>query len=378
MLRIAELSDIHWGHPNTPASHIMRGLYRDFADNSETAALDIIFFAGDIWDRLLNLPDDAVYDSMTFIVYLFKLAKKYNISVRALEGTPSHEWKQTRLFDFINKLIGELNSQPGGFVDFRYVADMEIEHIERFGIDVLYIPDEYKPTCEETWACVVEKLQEHKLEQVDYIVMHGQFPHQMPKSIHNQLQMHDPERYLSITRKYIFVGHIHRQSQYERILASGSYDRLSHGEEEPKGHYRLTIHDDGYDDIVFVENKTAQKYVTVNCQDLDEHRAKEKIERAAIRLPKGSFIRIKCKRHDAAMSLIDSFQNQFYDLQWSSVETGKPSKADAPILTDNRSELKVVQITRDNIAGRLLGRVAAKHPKLVPRCTERLMETIDE
>ena len=77
----------------------------------------------------------------------------------------------------------------------------------------------------------------------------------------------------------IFIGHVHKSSQYGRIIAQGSFDRLSHGEEDPKGHMRATRKTDGTHDIVFIENKKAKKYITISCLYLPIEDAISKIDK---------------------------------------------------------------------------------------------------
>ena len=370
-LRIAELSDIHLGHPNTPTDHILATLRRAFPNNEQTEALDLIFIAGDVFDRQLQLPDEAVYEIRLWIIHFLAMCKRFDIVVRVLEGTPSHDWKQSKLFTHLNDIanIG---------ADVEYFNLLTIEHIDRFGIDVLYIPDEWRPTCEETWHEVVAALRFRELDQVDFVVMHGAFPHQLPKATHGKLEMHDPERYLGITRHYVFVGHIHLYSQYERILAAGSFDRISHGEESPKGHLRLIVRDNGVDDIQFIPNPFAKIYLTIVCEGLDEYEAPAKIERAVKRLPEGSFVRLRCRKTDVAMTLVSHYTLNWPQFRWSVKEVSLKTKEDAVILTDNRSQLSTIRITKDNISALLLARVHAKQPTLTARCEKLLQETLNE
>ena len=62
------------------------------------------------------------------------MLKPYNIILRILEGTPSHDWKQSKLFIHLNDL-----TKAG--TDVKYIDSLSIEYIDKFGINVLY-PDE--------------------------------------------------------------------------------------------------------------------------------------------------------------------------------------------------------------------------------------------
>ena len=372
-LRWANFSDVHLGHGKTPASFIVSNLMLALPDNETTAKLDIITLAGDVFDQDLGLWEDCSFDIQVFITYLLNLCKKHDIVLRVLEGTPSHDWKQSRLFVHINE-----HANIGA--DVKYFDTLDIEHIDKFDIDVLYIPDEYRPTCEQTWAEVKNTLALRGLEQVDYVVMHGAFPHQMPEYVHNRLDLHNPENYLSITRKYIFVGHVHFHSQYKRILASGSFDRLKHGEEGAKGHLRLTIRTNGFDDILFVENKPAMKYITVNCEKLEAEQVIDRVHRAVNKLPDRSYLSIKCRRDDVAKGmmgdLIKKYQHRGFI--WTMTETGKKSAENNIVMSDNRDQIQTIHLGPDNLVSLLMDRIMAKHPVKADRCRALLMGVMNE
>lgn len=257
-INIAVLSDIHLGHPRTNTFHIVANLRKALPDNEETAKLDLILLAGDVFDRLLTLPQEEVDEIQAWINELLALCAKYNILLRVLEGTPSHDWKQSRQFVNLN-LGAEIPAQ------LKYVDTLSIEVIEELGgLTVLYVPDEWNHDASVTWLQVQELLKKHGLDKVDIACMHGAFDYQLPiESIKN----HNSEWYQSIVNHYIVIGHVHIRTQHGKILAQGSFDRLSHGEESPKGHYRMTLSPAG-NKHWFVENEGAKLYLTVDCREL--------------------------------------------------------------------------------------------------------------
>lgn len=257
-INVAVVSDIHLGHPRTSVFHITANLRTAFPDNAETAKLDLILLAGDIFDRLLTLPQEEVDEIQEWIVYLLTLCCKYNILLRVLEGTPSHDWKQSRQFSNINKGL----ETPA---KLKYVDTLSIEIIEELGnLSILYVPDEWNHDAHETWLQVQELLKLHGLEKVNIACMHGSFDYQLPiESIKN----HNSELYQSIVEDFVVIGHVHIRSERGKILAQGSFDRLSHGEESPKGHYRMTLGVE-HNTHWFVENTGAKLYLTVDCREL--------------------------------------------------------------------------------------------------------------
>lgn len=256
---MAWISDIHLAHPRTDTYHIIENLRAAFPDNEETGKLDILFFAGDVFDRLMNLPQDEVDAIQDWIADILRICSKRDIVVRVLEGTPSHDWRQSKQFVNVNNSLGV----PA---DLKYVDTLSIEIFEKFGgLSVLYVPDEWNADASVTWKQVCELLSIHGLDQVDVACMHGSFDYQLPiESVKN----HDSEKYLSIVRYYIGIGHVHiRTEKAGTILAQGSFDRLSHGEENAKGHYRAIITPEGKRHW-FVENTGARIYKTLDCRNL--------------------------------------------------------------------------------------------------------------
>ncbi len=249
-LKLLSISDIHLGHKQVSTQHIVNNLNYYLPDNNSMLEIDIIFLVGDIFDDVFSLRDDNTGIIQRFIVRLLKLCKKYDIVLRVLEGTPSHDGKQSKQFQLLNEFL-KIDT------DILYVDTLSIEYINRFNINVLYIPDKWRGSCEQTQNEVIRLLHDNGLSQVDYSLIHGQFKHQLPelKTIED---FHNSDFYLSITRKYIFVGHIHFMSQFKRILAQGSFDRLRHNEEGPKGFLYVESYQDIAQDVVcFKENKHA-------------------------------------------------------------------------------------------------------------------------
>lgn len=371
-IKIAETSDNHVGHPRTSTSKVLASLRRAFPNNAETAELDIIIIAGDFFDSRLDLPDDDVYDIRFFVLEFLQMCKQHDIILRVLEGTPSHDWRQSKLFTHLNELAN-INA------NVKYIDKLSIEYIEPLNINVLYIPDEWKPTCSETWQCVEDKLIEHRLEQVDFVVMHGAFPHQMPEELHKRLDLHNSDNFSKICKYFVFVGHIHLFSQYRNILSAGSIERLAHGEEGPKGHLRVTVDlVNNRHDIIFVENKGAQIYTTIDCALLSTEEASEKITAVLKRIPHDSYVRIRCNKGDSAISVIPNLAKVFADIEWSVIDNNKGSKDRVSLVNDSDKITTGIQITRDNIKPLLMQRIKERHSYLADRCNKLLDEVLDE
>ncbi len=364
-LRLASISDVHLWHPNTTTEHIIKNLTRDFPDNEETARLDAIIFGGDQFDRSLPVHHPDVIRAKLWIYQMVRLCKKHDIELWVLEGTPSHDWKSSVYFTFINEAAG-----IGAKV--RYINTLSIEYSERLG-HVLFIPDEWPGGPDETWRQVQLLLAEKSLTQVDFSVIHGSFTHQLPA--HVKSPMHIPERYLSITRKYVLVGHVHKPSQYkERLLTNGSYDRLAHNEEEPKGHWRLTVRARGHDDIKFIENVGARLYRTIDCRNLSVEDALKKLDVVA-GFPEGSAIRVSATKNDAILSSLDVLRKKYPTHTWSS-KTEETTHVQAKMLVDMRATYTQVSLTPQNLPDLAMARIRnlTNDPVLIERCLQRMGE----
>lgn len=160
-LRIGETGDVHLGHHNTLTSHVLKALYKAFPDNAETGDLDMIIIAGDLYDRLVMHSEVVLIDQIRrWFFWFLSMCKRRDIVVRILEGTPSHDWKQSA------NVISENEIATIG-ADVKWVDTLSIEYIERFGINILYVPDEWRVETDDVWKDVVQALTEKGLEKVD-------------------------------------------------------------------------------------------------------------------------------------------------------------------------------------------------------------------
>lgn len=351
-LRLASFSDVHLGHASTPTSLIIDNLYKAFPDNSETGELDLILLGGDLFESELHYSDPDIQLIEMWMFHFVSMCARRNIVFRILEGTFSHDRGQGFNFDKIDKLL----KLAGVNADFRYVRSIEVEKIESLGISILYVPDYTTVEMDRLWKEVQEALQKAGVTSVDYANIHGAFTYQMPPIARVQAACHSMERYLSIVDNYIFTGHIHLSSVYERILSNGSFDRLSHGEEEPKGHWRAHIRKSGKDDFVFQENPGAKLYKSVAVSGLDVDDAMGRVNALADTLPDGSAIRIVADKGEPILHAIGKLRRQYPLLQWSSkaVDVKDVQKS---LLVDTRGDFKETPITSENIKELLMPRI---------------------
>ncbi len=344
---MAVISDIHLGHRRNSATNIIQNLQKAFPRNAETAALDIIFLAGDVFDDLLSLNDSAVTEIDMWIVSFLKTCKLYDIVVVVLEGTPSHDWKQSMRFVTMNELadIG---------ADLKYVQELSIGYIERFAISVLYVPDEWETSTEKTLDQVHALLKAKGLTQVDYAIMHGQFEYQLPAFV--KAPKHDSQSYLAIVKELIFIGHVHEHSRFDRILAQGSFDRLSHGTESPKGHLRALVKPNGVREITFVENTGAMVFVTVRCLTMTLEETLDEISRVVMTLPETAMVRIEADVTNPIFTNMEMLVRRHPLITWNKLP--RESEKEENVVVDEIEEFVAITLTKENLPGLLLERLA--------------------
>lgn len=367
-LNVAEISDVHLGHDKTSAAHIVKNLLKAFPDNEDTAELDIIWIAGDLFDRRLALPDDPVSDIKDWVHKFLRMCHKRDIMVRVLEGTPSHDWNQPKIMVEINE-----NAKIG--CDLKYINKLDIEYIEKFGIHVLYVPDEWRSENLQTWYEVKDLLKKNNLEKVDFSIMHGAFRYQIPSNIVDMFETHDTENYLGITRYLTFIGHIHQYSQYQRILSAGSFDRLHHGEEEPKGHIRAQINQDGTFKAQFVENKGAMVYKSIECTGVPLEDVYRQLDALVAKLPKHSYIRIIADTTDAVFKAGTELKTRYpsISITFKSNQTKTKIK---PIIT--KDIIKPVNLSPDTIMNLMKESLDKNHGSIAQEAHSRLGEIMNE
>lgn len=361
-LRIATVGDIHLGHPRVPTSEIVANLRVAFPDNAETAQLDLIIIEGDVFDNLLELPDDDVVDIDMWIFYMLRICAKHDIVLLVLEGTPLHDRFQSQRFVTLNE-ITELNC------NLIYVKTVSVEYIAKLGIHVLCVPDEAHPTPERTLKEVRELLRAKGLTQVDYAVMHGMFEYQVPAGAHG-VHFHEADAYLELVRHLIFIGHVHTFTRYKRIIASGSFDRLAHNEEEPKGHTRAEVWNGNYN-VTFVENEGAKKFVTVDCRGLSLEETLAKVNEEAGMLPVGSFVRVRAEESNPILSHMELLIRNYPLFTWAKKAEGEEKEVEFE--DEQEFVYTPITLTRENIPTMLMERIAN-----VPNISAQVLAAAEE
>lgn len=357
-MKYANTSDNHLGHLKTPTIHIINS-FKTSILTEQNKDLDILFIAGDLFDRLLDLNSKEVHNIIEFFNYLLTYCYANNILLRILEGTPSHDWQQS-------SILVKLNDIRLHKCDLKYHKFLDIEYIERVDKYVLYIPDEWTNSHEELELQIQEKLNQYSITQVDIAIMHGQFKYQLAGKKYNGFHFKE-EYFLKLVRGYIHVGHYHMFSKFDRIIAGGSLERLAHGEEAAKGY--VVVEDDRY---TFIENKNAYTYVTLNVTNAT---TLDRLDKMIAKYPINSYIRLLLnKEHEFNVSF-NELKLRYLDYNMKKIikENISDSNSITYILTDDDPlEVSDSFILDSNIHQTLLTNIKAKHELTDPEMVKLL------
>lgn len=367
-LKYLVLSDIHLGARSTTAEEIIQHLrvyFDDFRATGRFSDIDLLFIAGDLFDDTLVLADETLGHFLPFLLELLEWAVREDIVVRFLEGTPRHDRGQSKTLSHIAKMT----KLP---VDFKYIPSLSIERIERFKLTVLYVPDECRHTAEAIRVDTEQLLIEEGLEKVDIAIMHGMFRYQLG-TIPMNSKVHDEAWWLDHVHHYLNIGHVHSHSQYGRILAQGSFDRLEHGQEEAKGGILVERLPSGEWIHHFVENRHAKLYKTLEVKGSLEQALKA-IDRGIKGLPSGSHVRIKALSTHPVLQGLETVKKKYPDL----VFTKKPMAEEDEVVVEALPQLEYVPIvlTRDTLSAAVYHEVISQHP-LEPLEEERLHQLLE-
>ena len=352
-LKYLVISDIHLGHAKNTTQDIVKNLrtyFEDFNDRGFFTELDIIFIAGDLFDRLLDLSNSDVSIIQVWVFDLMRFCARHNIQLRMLLGTPSHDWKQYSIIESVLR-ISMLD------LDFKYINDITIER-NPLGINILYVPDVIRPSADKVLEDVQQLMSDNHLDQVDIAIMHGMFEYQLgniPKCINT----HNSAIYQNLVRYLVHIGHIHTFSTCGRIIAQGSFDRIAHGEEEPKGGVYVEIKQG---EVIhrFIENKDAKTYKTITFKSKDLEKCIPQLEKALAKLRIGSFVRLKADKDHPLLASLQQVKSDYPDFHFTKLtETEEETPRPAYELVE--ITYTPIVITQDNIVGSLMSAIQQRH-----------------
>lgn len=348
------ISDIHLGKKSVPAKYIIDQLVsfmQNIEELNKNKKIDVIFIAGDLFDQALSFTADDVIHILQWARSFFKLCARNNIALRMLEGTPSHDRRQMRNLVPLAKSTANLN--------FDYVPTMCVEYFEEHGLTCLYVPDEFGGSAENAQKLIQEELDRLQISRVSFAMMHGMFKYQVPQ-IASDRYKYDEEFILSRVDGFVNIGHVHTRSVFKRIIAQGSFGRISHGEEEAKGGSLVYVEKTGERQEFFVENKETTQFKTIRITFNDVDQASDQLTKKLKNIPDFSHIRVRASEGHAIFNVLDQFKKDYLTLIFTKItdkEAEKPKLIDESLLN---AEYTPIHIDKENIVAMILDRVKAR------------------
>lgn len=367
ILRGLTVSDIHLGTERNPTIEKIEKLDKEIVNNPAIAKLDYIFLAGDTYDHNLNHSSEIVIQIDIWIAGLLRACVKHNIKLRVLLGTRSHEHTQPRRFTAIN-YIADIGA------DIQYIDDVRV--VVEDGVSILYIPDDVDRDTDKIYHLARRKMMDLGLDSVDFAIMHGQFEYQLPPVV--KAPKHDSKKYLDMVKYYIFIGHVHIFSTYDRIIAQGSFDRDKHGEEKAKGYVLFDVnYQTGEHHCKFIINKNAKIFKTLKINQKDIDASLEYIRQQVIgKIPDESFIRLIVPKEHPLHSNIGRVHRLFPMITFT-IESLKQEKIETVNLIDEVPTYKTVEITPENIINLVIEKAKSiTNDKVLLHTCEELLEAL--
>lgn len=319
-LNIISISDVHLGHQKTKTSNTIAAIKKTLFNSPELKAADLLIIGGDWTHGLLSFSDVTTGEIFRFMSTLLRWCAAHNIIVRVLKGTPSHDWDQ-------NEWFVRANDEGKIGCDLKYFNTVCIDRMEALGIDVLYVPDEWRNGPADAWEDVDRCMQELGIDAVDVSVVHGTFEHHLPE--HIKTHKHSCAAYESITRYIVLIGHIHTHSIRGKLATNGSFDRTAHGEEEPKGLQYVTLNPKGGFRIRFIENIYSTTYKTIYTTGMDMGVALDHLDSVMSTLIEGN-IRLRVSEDSEINNCYSEIRNKYPNFSWQK-----------EVVTDSKTKEKI-------------------------------------
>lgn len=346
------ISDIHLGLRSNPASEIIDNLYTffgHFSDDAPISKVRAVFFGGDIWHQELGVSSQVLHSFIPFWYALLKWALRNKIAIRVLKGTPYHDRDQDETFAILVKAVSPE-------LDYKYIPDLSIEYMEALQMYVGYVPDECRSSAKKTEEDFAKLMVELGIPTVDIAIMHGIFEHQLGNIPHSH-KVFDNTFWLNHVSGYINIGHVHSASRRGRILAQGSFDRGSHGDETPKGAYYLVEETPGEWAPVFIENKGAKQYRTIKVEG-DTENTLAMLEKAVEKIPRGSHLRLSGLSTHPLIKNLEFLKKKFPGFTWTKDPISPEEKISKKAVASD-SPYRACSLTRETIISAIIEEVGS-------------------
>ena len=245
------VGDIHFGYYPPDL------LYKEFnliLDSIDKYKPNCVVIAGDYYDNKLSMASSHSVYSIKAFSNLLKKCEEYNIKLRQIKGTNSHDPE--------NQLKNLAQIANSSICDYKLFLTVDEEELFP-GIKVLYIPEEYMDDKDSYYNLYFKNRYQgifgHGMFEETNFSSNNKFKSMRKYPVFNSKEMEE------ICEGPIVFGHIHTPQRIRnRIQYTGSLVRSRFGEEESKGIYLTTFDTETKEtEFIFIENEITMKYDTI-------------------------------------------------------------------------------------------------------------------
>ena len=204
--------------------------------------LDLFVVAGDTFDMKEYLSSDSVKVFFQIMVDLLNLTKPYNTQFRFIEGTRTHDALQLSTLDIIFNQLMNIDR-------VKFIEEVDEENV--FGLDILYVPEEYIVDSDIYYKSYFEK-------HYDFLFGHGNtdlmwyMKKEKPRKVSSAPVFKVDE--LCIVANYSYFGHFHYRIEAgidKRFKSIGPVSRWEFGKDGDCGLYYVEY--DKTNEVAFEE-----------------------------------------------------------------------------------------------------------------------------
>ena len=251
LLYEVHIADLHFASIDPKTEYEI--LTSQFTDRiNPLPRIDIISVNGDIFDHKLMSNSDSVYYAIKFIDDLANVARSHNATLVLIDGTPSHDANQLKLF---------YHYLDDPTLDIRIITTIQFQWIK--GAKILCIPElhgypeeDYKKYLYYDWC--------------DQVFGHMTIEGAIYGNNVGTGRLFCIEDFLR-TKGPILSGHVHVAGNFHRdFYYSGSPIRYKFGEEQPKGFLVCIMDLDTRQYYVDFQEIQSFKYTTIQLSDIIE------------------------------------------------------------------------------------------------------------
>ena len=367
---ILAISDVHIGCPRLDP-FLLHERFTKFLYPRITKDIRILFICGDFFDSLINLSNPSSREAMAIIKELKFVCRSVGCDLRVLRGTFSHDRDQP--LHFTHREDPNDNS-------VKMFDKISFEYHEKTGLNIVYIPDNHGS--DDIYADIAELLRAHNVEKADILIHHGYFVHMFPPGVKPDKNSLDVDIIQKYVKGCVLNGHVHRSSIYKNVISIGSFDRLAHDEDGPKGFYQVDIIDGKYK-FTFIENKEANKFITVDLLGFGENQEEalkyfcDEWSKLIPTFIEGHTVHVRVKTDDKTIN--DACRVAAKEMwKWTIVDAAKTVKRDQVLENINTCIEELPVITPGNIETLLMPIIERRSHKISPEDLHDVIKSVAE